>query len=263
MAGGIIFATLGVNMLNAYPIALAAGTLASLLWIGLTVSPSRSTTPEYNLRGLDAGLWALLNGLVGGRLGFVLLHLNYYKVNPQEITWFWDGGLSWIGSAIGAILGVLVFALIFKHRFWPLADTIAVAVPIMGFASWLGCLVDSCAYGSRADFGLLTPPSTDMFGVGANRWPVQSMGAILSLIIFLILINLRRRNVKDGILTSVSLGLISTTNLFLYFFRGDSIRLVNGYRLDALATIPILLVSLAMFLYFVKIPLIHRGQKED
>ncbi|MCK5647029.1 MAG: hypothetical protein KAH97_09625, partial [Anaerolineales bacterium] len=69
--------------------------------------------------------------------------------------------------------------------------------------------------------------------------------------------------VKDGILTSASLGLISTTNLLLYFFRGDSIRLINGYRLDALATIPILLISLVLLLYFAKITLIQRGKNKN
>ncbi|MEE9507814.1 MAG: prolipoprotein diacylglyceryl transferase family protein [Anaerolineales bacterium] len=231
-------------MSNAYPIALAAGTLASLLWIGLYVPPSRSTTPDYNLRGLDAGLWAVFMGLAGARLGFALLHLDYFKSNIQEITWFWNGGLSWIGGVLGALVGIGIYALLNKHRFWPLADTVALAAPILGFASWFGCLYDSCAYGKRADVGLLTPPSSDMFGVEASRWPVQGTGAIICLLIFLFLFTLRRRKLNDGIITTVSLSLISAGNLFLYFFRGDSIRLVNGLRLDALATVPLLLSSL-------------------
>jgi phosphatidylglycerol:prolipoprotein diacylglycerol transferase len=247
-------------MSNVYPIALAAGTLASLLWISLSIPPSRSTTPEFSFRGLDASLWAFLVGIISARLGFVLLHLNYFKLNPKESIWFWDGGLSWIGAVLGALVGIAIFALINKQRFWPLADTIAVAAPILGFACWFGCLFDSCAYGKIADAGLLTPPSTDMFGVEASRWPVQGTGAIINLFIFLILLNIRQRAPKDGILSMISLSLISAGNLFLYFFRGDSIRLVNGYRLDALATIALLIISIIVLIVMLKRPVFQQSR---
>jgi phosphatidylglycerol:prolipoprotein diacylglycerol transferase len=241
-------------MSNVYPLALAAGTLASFLWIGLTISPSRSTTPDHNQRGLDAALWAVLLGLAGARIGYVLLHFDYFQLNPQEITWFWDGGLGWIGGVLGALSGIGLFSFINKHRFWPLADTISVAAPILGFASWFGCLFDSCAYGKLAQVGFLTPPSNDIFGFEANRWPVQGAGAILQLLIFLFLIFLRRRNLTDGVLSAVTLSLISASNLFLYFFRGDSVRLINGLRLDALVSMLLLIGSLIMLIGLLKVP---------
>ena len=249
-------------MSNAYPIALAAGTLASLLWIGLYVPPARSTTPDYNLRGLNAGLWAVFMGLAGARLGFALLHLDYFKSNIQAITWFWNGGLSWIGGVLGAVVGIGIYALFNKHRFWPLADTVAFTAPLLGFASWFGCLYDSCAYGKRADAGILTPLSSDMFGVEATRWPVQAAGAIICLLIFLLLFTLRRRKLNDGIVTTVSLSLISAGNLFLYFFRGDSIRLIYGFRLDALATVPLLLASLIALVILSKRSIFIRHRNE-
>ena len=239
-------------MSNVYPLALAAGTLASFLWIGLTVPPSRSTTPTLNQRGLDAALWAFLLGLAGARAGYVLLHLNYFKLNLQEVTWFWDGGLGWIGGVLGVLSGITLFALINKHRLLPLVDTISVAAPLLGFACWFGCLFDSCAYGKLANVGLFTPPSTDIFGFEANRWPVQGIGAILNLLIFLVLVNLRRRDRADGVLSAASLSLISASNLFLYFFRGDSMRLISGLRLDALATIPILIGSIILLIILLK-----------
>lgn len=230
-------------MSNMYPFTLAGGILASLLWIGLGVPPTKSTTLEYSQRGIDAALWATLTGLTGGRLGYVLLHVDYFRTNPNQITWFWEGGLSWIGGVVGALLGVALFALINKHRFWTLADSFAIPISILGFTSWLGCYFDSCAYGRRAEVGFLTPPSNDIFGITANRWPVQGTGVILSLIIFLLLFYLQRRDMEPGALFLTSLGAISATNLTLYFFRGDPIRLINGLRLDALATAALLLFA--------------------
>lgn len=230
-------------MSNIYPLTLAGGILASFLWIGLSVPPTKSTTLEYNQRGIDAALWATLTGLTGARLGYVLLHIDYFRTNPNQITWFWEGGLSWIGGVVGAFLGVATFTLLYKHRFWALADTFAIPISILGFVSWLGCYFDSCAYGRRAELGFLTPPSNDIFGVVANRWPVQGAGVIISLLIFLLLINLQRRKMEDGTLFLVSLGAISVTNLLLYIFRGDPIRLINGLRLDALATAALILIE--------------------
>lgn len=239
-------------MSNVYPLALAAGTLASFLWISLTTPPSRSTTTDYNRRGLDAALWAVLLGLAGARTGYVLLHWNYFKINPQEVSWFWDGGLSWIGGMLGALAGIAIFAAANKLRFWPLVDQISIATPILGFACWFGCLFDSCAYGKSASYGFLTPQSKDIFGFEANRWPVQGTGAILNLLIFLLLINLRHRDQPEGVMFATSLSLVSASNFFLYFFRGDSIRLINGLRLDALATIPIFIGSVVLLIILLK-----------
>lgn len=249
-------------MSNIYPFTLAGGILASFLWIGLSLPPTRSTTPEYNQRGIDAALWATLAGLTGARLGYVFLHFDYFRTMPQQISWFWQGGLSWIGGVIGALLGLALFAYINKHRFWPLMDTFALPVSILGFACWLGCYFDSCAYGRRAEVGLLTPQSKDIFGLVANRWPVQGTGGIISLLIFLLLLYLQRRTMEDGVLFLISLAALSATNLFLYFFRGDPIRLFNGLRLDALATAALLLLIAVTILVIIMKPSSKRENDE-
>lgn len=232
-------------MSNAYPIIILFAILASLLWLSrVDASPSRNPSVKNARARIDRGLIALVFAVIGARIGYVIPNLAYYQNNPFQILWMWDGGLSWIGGMAGAILSMLVLAYYKKQSFWYLLDSIAIPAVILGFASWFGCLLDGCGYGKIADFGILTPPSPDVFGVEAKRYPVQGAGAIFHLLLLPYLGLLRRRKIREGVLASVSLLFISLSNFILVFFRGDSVRLVSGIRLDAIAAIPLLVLSL-------------------
>ena len=224
---------------------MISAILASLLWLSrVDASPSRNPSVKNARARIDRGLIALVFAVIGARLGYVIPNLAYFQNNPFQILWMWDGGLSWIGGMVGAILSMLVLAYYKKQPFWYLLDSIAIPAVILGFASWFGCLLDGCGYGKIADFGILTPLSPDVFGVEAKRFPVQGAGAIFHLLLLPYLGLLRRRKIREGVLAGVSLLLISLGNFILVFFRGDSVRLVSGIRLDAIATIPLLVLSL-------------------
>ncbi|MCS7236273.1 MAG: prolipoprotein diacylglyceryl transferase [Armatimonadota bacterium] len=51
---------------------------------------------------LDLGLYLLVAGLVGARLGHVLAHAGAYAHDPQRVFWVWqDGGLAFYGGVAG------------------------------------------------------------------------------------------------------------------------------------------------------------------
>ncbi|MBU4560760.1 prolipoprotein diacylglyceryl transferase, partial [bacterium] len=62
---------------------------------------------------LDLSLVALLTGIIGARILFVLFNLDYYSKHPFEIIMFWQGGLIYSG---GLILGTLCAILFLKVR---------------------------------------------------------------------------------------------------------------------------------------------------
>jgi hypothetical protein len=121
----------------------------------------------------------------------------------------------------------------------------------ISFSAWFGCLLDRCAYGAAADLGWLTPISPDLFGAEARRWPVQGAGAILSLISILVLLRLQQQKPRKGTVALVGTGMISAINLLLAFFRGDSMPLVYGIRLDGLfAGVFVILALLGLALLY-------------
>lgn len=231
-------------MPNAYPILLAFGVVTALVWLGAEGSASgRGQAIALAHRRIDVGTIAVLTGLAGGRLAYVIDRWSHFRSVPQEAFWVWDGGLSWVGAVAGVLLGIAAYAGIRRENYFPLLDTLALPALFIGFVSWFGCLLDRCGYGREASFGILTPLASNIFGVYANRFPVQAMGAIYHLIFLLYLYNLQQKNFPPGTLASTALLLISLGNFALSFFRGDAVRIVSGIRIDAIAALPLILIG--------------------
>jgi len=235
-------------MTDVYPWLVTLGALAGLLWLGL-VDPElqQSKNSISPISRIDAGLASLVAGFLGARLGFVLMHLNYFSIHTDEIMKFWNGGLSWVGGTVGALIGLGVYAAIKNKSFWLLADIVAPPAVLFAFTAWFGCLLDGCAYGKQADFDFLTPLTPDSLGQHLHRWPVQGSGAILALGTLLILNKLRSNNLPPGTLGTLSLTLISGSNLLLSFFRGDQVPILNGLRSDGLASAVLMILGLITF----------------
>jgi phosphatidylglycerol:prolipoprotein diacylglycerol transferase len=246
----IFFSSMEPLMSNTYPWFFSLGALASLLWLGLTdpISKKQKTSLPANAR-IDAGLAVLVSGLLGARLGYVLMHTHFYTYHPLEILKLWNGGLSWVGGTIGAVLGLRIYTMVSRHPFWRVADTIALPATLFTFALWFGCMLDGCAYGKVADVGFLTPSLQDPFGTRENRWPIQSTGAIFSLGILVLLDRVRLRKPMDGTIASLGLMSISGTNFLLAFFRGDPVPVLYGLRSDALASVILMIIGSLSLIY--------------
>ncbi|MEG0134627.1 MAG: prolipoprotein diacylglyceryl transferase [Cetobacterium sp.] len=81
----------------------------------------------------DYAFVAMLSGLLGGRLYYVLFNYSYYFSHPEDILAVWKGGMAIHGGIIGGIIGTLIYAKIKKINFFLLGD-IAAAPLILGQA---------------------------------------------------------------------------------------------------------------------------------
>lgn len=98
--------------------------------------------------GLDAdkfetvALRAVVWGVVGARLGYVLTSPGYFLQNPIEVLYVWHGGLSFHGAILG---GALVF--LYYHRrkgypLWPYLDAATPGVALGIIAGRIGNLMN-------------------------------------------------------------------------------------------------------------------------
>lgn len=229
-----------LRVYDAYPWVFAIGALISLVWLGLqsTQADNETTAP------IDAGLIALLTGLLAARIGYVATHWGYFAQRPNEAFYFWQGGLSWATGASGALIGLAIYALLSRRSFWIHADSLAIPAAIVASAAWLGCLVDRCAYGFKTAPGLLTPPAPDMIGNIAPRWPTQALGGLLSLVLVGALYWLSQLDLRAGLLAAFSLSLVALIALGLSLTRGDPMPALAGIRLDGLGSAVILSLGL-------------------
>ncbi len=239
-------------MSNTYPAIFIIGTLASFLWLGF-FDPAPKSNSNDNQRThsrteyIDAALIALFLGLCGARTGFVYLHREYYASHAIEIFWLWQGGLTWVGAAFGAILGVGFYSFRSEHSFWSLIDSLAIPAGIIALSAWSGCYLDGCAYGTQMPESHWTPVVEDMFGGFTSRWPTQMAGIISSLVILLSLYVLSNLQLKRGVLGCLSLATIAAVALALSFTRSDPALLVHEFRLDTVGSAAVLLTALCGF----------------
>ncbi|NIS83120.1 MAG: hypothetical protein GTO14_23615 [Anaerolineales bacterium] len=241
-------------MTNAYPLVFTLGVLSGLLWLGLANSNSgrsslRRSGVDQRILRIDAGLSALVGGLVGARAGFVLLHWDYYLGRPAEMLWFWQGGLTWVGGAVGALLGLVLYTAFTGHAFWPLVDALSLPGAMVALSAWTGCLLDGCAFGRQTSTGPWISPTEDMFAGSANRWPTQSVGLLYSILVLATLYWLSDRGMKEGMLGSLGLSMIAGGALALSFTRSDPALLLMGFRLDTVGSAIVLLISSCGFVF--------------
>lgn len=107
---------------------------------------------------LDFAFWALVGGLVGARIVFIIVNWRHYFIEqPIDPDWkvpavlvVWKGGLVFYGSAIGGFLAFVWFAykrkmsLVKSLRF---ADILILGVPLAHVFGRFGCVAAGCCWG--------------------------------------------------------------------------------------------------------------------
>jgi phosphatidylglycerol:prolipoprotein diacylglycerol transferase len=95
----------------------------------------------------DAATVALLGGIVGARLFYVIGNWESFADSPLTVFALWHGGLSFFGGLAGGALGLL--AMLAKHKL-PLLRTLDAAaslVPLGHAFGRVGCFLNGCCYG--------------------------------------------------------------------------------------------------------------------
>jgi prolipoprotein diacylglyceryltransferase len=208
--------------------------------------------PRMGLRWLDAGLGALLGGIVGARAAHVLIEWPYFSANMAEIAQISSGGLAWQGAAFGGLLGGWAMARLRQVPFTSLAQSFTPIVPVLGICTWVGCSAAACAYGlevrTLADYpAVIAIETPDLYGTIAPRLNLPLFGVAWSVLVLagaLIGAVLRGRpsradadpamahaTMPAGPLM-MTLAVYSLGTFVIDFFRGDYVRLWFGVRAD-------------------------------
>ncbi len=111
---------------------LMATAMALGLWLAHRDALRRGIEPEPLLKASEL---ALLGGLVGARLYYVLFNLDYYARVPAKIFAVWEGGLAIHGGVIG---GILVGGGYAWWRHLPLRTYLDIAAPSLAIGQALG-----------------------------------------------------------------------------------------------------------------------------
>jgi phosphatidylglycerol---prolipoprotein diacylglyceryl transferase len=233
-------------------IALQIGPLA-IRWYGLLIATGvlLGTTLAHReavRRGLDPDkvlnviVSAVLVGLVGARLYYVLFNWDYYGANPGRIVAVWEGGLAIHGGLIAGALATLLYC---RHAKLSLPVTLDIMSPCVAIGQAIGRWGN---FFNQEAFGTPTSLPWKLYIDPAHRpshlagfdyfHPTFLYESLWNLFVFLVLwFGLRKRlEGKPGALTLAYLGLYSIGRFFVEGLRIDSLML-GSFRAAQVASL--------------------------
>lgn len=184
---------------------------------------------------LDLGLWAVVGGILGGRLGYVLANWSVFSEDWSRAIRIWEGGLSFHGAFLGGLIVMVIYAQ-FQRRseepvsFWQLSDMVTPGLALGIAFGWAACLMGGCAYGAIGEgFGYAILP--DLYGVEAPRFATQAVGFAYALVLFIGFWLLRKHWPFPGAAFLMYLLLYFGGQFILEFTRGDEAIYLGPWRL--------------------------------
>mgnify|MGYP001187702079 CR=1 FL=1 len=221
--------------IHTFSLLMGIGVLSAALIVWRSLGGS---IPARHLA--EIGLAALAGSLITARLVHVALQWAYFSSHPAEIAQISAGGLSWHGALIGGLAGAALAARWRRVSLPRLLDAYALALPLLGAFTWYACasvITAHCAYGAEIRTLADAPAwaaseSRDVFGIIAPRWNTQHFGLIWSVIVMMLIGWLIFTSRMTGRRFWLALALFSAGMFIIGFWRGDSLPILYGLRLD-------------------------------
>ena len=199
--------------------------------------------------------WAIIMGIIGARLYYVIFNFSYYKNNLLEIFAIWNGGLAIHGGIIAGALTVIFFAKKYHLNFLKLLD---MAIPSLIIAQAIGRwgnFFNGEAHGiatTYAELKNLLVPEFIINGMnigGIYYLPTFYFESLWCLLGFIILLIIRRmKYIKIGATTCIYLMWYSLGRFFIEAWRTDSLML-GGFKVAQIISIILFIVGLGYLIY--------------
>lgn len=238
----------------------------------------------------DFAFTAIVSGLIGARLYYVILRFSDYASNPISIFKVWEGGLAIHGGIIGAFIGACIYAKKSKLNLWVLTDMGVGALMFGQFLGRFGNLANGEVHGvptftplsvifsgkfsqwwnayqsmsleAQAKFKPLVPwglvfPLDTPAGVEFPNYPLHPAmlyEGFLNLIGFIILwFYFRKKEKNPGVLTMIYLIMYAIIRTFVSTFRAEDLH-IFGIRAPYLISIIMVIIGIIGIKYFNKQP---------
>jgi phosphatidylglycerol:prolipoprotein diacylglycerol transferase len=236
--------------IHTYGVLIAVGFLLGV-WFAKKEAKRLHLPPD---RVVDLSFWALLVGMFGSRLLFVVTQLSYFAEHPLEIFHVWEGGLVFYGGLITCMPFFYWFCRKYKMPIAKVLDLGSISLPLAHAFGRLGCFSAGCCYGKPT--GMPWGVSFDsqlvdisMRGIPLHPTQLYEAGALFLLFAFLYRHRVHKK--FSGELALLYCVGYSAIRFIIEFFRGD---LVRGFVVEGVLSTSqfiALLVFLAGLVFYV------------
>lgn len=173
---------------------------------------------------LYVALWALPAAFVGARLLHIVDAWEYYTTAPLQIVAFQEGGLAIYGGLLGGMAGGALAARRRGLLSWKLLDAAAPGMILGQAIGRMGCFLNGDHQGPPANL----PWATSYVNPGSlapdslPRHPAQLYELIYDLAVLGLLLMLRGRLRRDGVLFTIYAALYSFGRFWISALREDA-----------------------------------------
>ncbi len=192
--------------------------------------------------------WALIIGILGARIYYVLFEWGYYSNHLSEIYKIWRGGLAIHGGLIAGGITIVLFTRKYNVDARKMLDILVPGVIIAQAIGRWGNFFNGEAYGSAVEYEtLLKFKIIPQFVIdnmeinGVYHLPTFYFESLLCILGFIILLIIRRRKyVKKGQIFGTYLIWYGISRLIIETFRTDSLML-GSIKVAQLVSAPMIL----------------------
>jgi phosphatidylglycerol:prolipoprotein diacylglycerol transferase len=177
---------------------------------------------EQNLEQL-AG-WTILFGLIGARLYYDVQNLDLMH-NPVDVIAVWNGGMAFYGAIIAGVTTLVVLEWRRHLPIWTVLDGAAFFAVVGQPIGRIGNIINGDILGGPSNLPWATAYTNAAavlqpgYRLGVAYQPAGAYEALGTLVILLILLAMRRRGVRPGVVIISYVALYSVSQFLLDFLR--------------------------------------------
>lgn len=181
-----------------------------------------------------------LGSCIGGRIGYIIFYnFSYYSQNMLSVFYIWEGGMSFHGGLIGAIIVMSYFSFKYKKKILEISDFITPLIPFGLGAGRIGNFINSELWGRVSpnfSYAMIFPNSQnqdlkeikkypelqlllDQYGA-LPRHPTQLYEFFLEgILLFFIIYFFSKKDRPTGSISGLFLIFYGLFRMFIEFFR--------------------------------------------
>ncbi|PWA12603.1 prolipoprotein diacylglyceryl transferase [Pueribacillus theae] len=234
-----------------YGVIIATGVILAL-WLAVRETERLGMPKDLFI---DLLMWAVPIAIISARIYYVAFEWSYYSEHPEKIIAIWEGGIAIHGALIGSVITAIVFAKKRGLSFWKIADIAAPSILIGQAIGRWGNFMNQEAHGGPVtrEFleNLMLPDFiiNQMYIKGTYYHPTFLYESLWNFLGVLILLLLRRANLRRGELFLTYIIWYSIGRFFVEWLRTDSLMLTETLRAAQVMSIVLIVLSIALIFY--------------
>lgn len=239
---------LGIFQIYWYSLFILLGIITALFIILKEVEKNNIDKDKI----IDMAIYAIIFGILGARIYYVLFNLDYYLSNPIEIIQIYKGGLAIHGGIIAGSLYVLFYTRKNKLDTLKILDIVVVGLIIAQAIGRWGNFFNGEAYGTMTTYNHLKSLFIPKFIIdgmyinGSYYTPTFLYESLYNVVGFIILLLIRKnKNIRIGQLSGIYLAWYSFGRFFIENMRLDSLMLGN-IRVAMLVSVILFIIGIIL-----------------